>query len=129
MRFPIKISPVWRPLFTVFGFATSASYIDIDDEAVTFHFGTANETVPLHNVKCVVQRSWPLFFGLGPKLGPDGGVAYVGSTDGVLQIWFKEPVAMNIWGLFGHSTATCVTVSVEDPQGFKDAIEKKIAAR
>jgi hypothetical protein len=115
-------------MFSVFGFTTHASYIDIDGETVTFHFGTANESVPLTNIKSVVQRTWPFFFGLGPKLGPDGGVAYVGSTDGVLQIWFKKPVSLNVWGLFGHSTATCVTVSVEDPQGFKDAIEEKLAA-
>lgn len=114
-------------MFAVFGFTSKASYIEVDDGGVTFHFGTANNAVPLHNVKCVKQRSWPLFFGLGPKLGPDGGVAYVGSTDGVLQIWFKEPVALNIWGLFSHSKATCVTVSVEDPQEFQDAIEERLA--
>ena len=126
MRYPIKISSAWQPMFAIFGFSANSSYVEVDDGELTLCFGTAKETVPLENVANVVQRRWPLFFGLGPKLGPDGGVAYVGSTDGVLQIWFKEPIAMNVWGPFRHSKAKCVTISLHDPAGFKRALEEKL---
>lgn len=127
MRYDIAISAPWRPLFSLFGFKARDSYVEIDDDALTFSFGTAHERVPLSRVSGARTRHWPLYYGLGAKLGPDRGVAYVGSTKGVLKIEFKQPVPMNVWGFFRASKAECAIVSLEDPEGFTRALEAKLA--
>lgn len=122
MRYAIKISPVWKPLFTVFGFSQKSSYIELDNGSLHFNFGTASETVPIEQVADVVHASWPFFYGLGAKLGPKGGVSYVGSMDGVVRVELTEPRPMNVWGPFATKKAKCVTVSVEEPDAFIEAV-------
>jgi hypothetical protein len=126
MRFPIKIASGWAPLFRVFGFSPKKSFIELDDESLSFHFGTAHEQVPLADIVGVERRKWPFFYGLGAKIGPDGGVAYVGSLDGVVQVQFSEPRPMNVWGPFRTGKARCVTVSVEDADAFMSALRAAI---
>ena len=123
MRFPIRISAPWRPLFALFGFHAPSSVIELDDEAVRLRFGTAYETVPLAEIAGASVRRWPFYYGLGPKLGPDGGVSYVGSTEGVVRIDFVAPRTMSVWGPFRTSKARCVNVSLEDPDGFLAALD------
>jgi len=122
MRYPIKISSVWKPLFTIFGFRSKSSYVELEDDALKLRFGTASETIPLEDIADVSRAAWPFYYGLGPKLGPKQGVAYVGSTDGVVRIDFAKPHAMNVWGPFRRSKAHCVTLSLEDAEGFIDAL-------
>ncbi|MBI5480073.1 MAG: hypothetical protein HY906_14495 [Deltaproteobacteria bacterium] len=124
MRFPIKIAAPWRLLFRVFGFKPADSYVGLEDGALRFHFGTADETIPLSDIDRVEPRRWPFFYGLGPKLDVANGVAYVGSTEGVLRIWLKRPRRMNVWGAFRRSETHAVTVSLEDPSGFIAALEQ-----
>src|SRR5712692_9296780 len=100
MRYPIKISSPWRWLFWLFGFRAANSFAELEGESLRLHFGTADERIPLSEVTRVQRRHWPFYYGLGPKLGPSGGVSYVGSTDGVVQIDFVKPRPMNVWGPF-----------------------------
>lgn len=122
MRFAIKISSVLKPLFVVFGFSPKSSYVELDDGALTFHFGTAHETIPLEDVADVGYGHWPLYYGLGAKLGPKNGVAYVGSYDGVVELQLSRPHEMNVWGPFRRSKSRCVIVSLEDADGFIEAV-------
>ena len=129
MRFQFSLSPVWSPLFTLTGFWRKRTYIELDNQGVTFHFGTAHETVPYSNLKSIApRRKWIYLLGVGPKLGPDGGVSYVGSLAGVVQLRFKEPVSMEVWLGIRHPKAKCVTVSLEDPEGFIKAVEEQLAS-
>lgn len=128
MRYDIAIAGPFRPLFSVFGFKPADSFVELDDQAVLFSFGTARERVPLSRIESVHERRWPFYYGLGAKLGPDKGVSYVGSTRGVLQIRFREPVAMNVWGVFRTARAECVHVSLADAPGFRRALEAKLGS-
>ncbi len=127
MRFPISISTFWSPLMRLFGFGGERAYVELDDEAITFRYGTATERVPFSEVASVGPRDWPFYYGLGAKIGPDRGVAYVGSLDGVVQVRFTSPRPMNVWGPFRAKTAHCVTLSVEDPEAFTAALGARIA--
>jgi len=118
MQYPIKVSRPWQGLFSLFGFPPDRSYVELDGDTLCFHFGTANERVPLAEIARVERRRWPIYFGLGAKLGPSGGVAYVGSTEGVVQIDFVSPRPMNVWGPFRTSRARCAIVSLEDADQF-----------
>jgi hypothetical protein len=118
MRHPIKISRPWQGLFALFGFSAAGSYVEVDEQAVQLHFGTANERIPLAEIAGVARRPWPVLYGLGAKLGPSGGVSYVGSIEGVVQIDFVSPRPMNVWGPFRTSHALCAIVSLENPDQF-----------
>jgi hypothetical protein len=126
MRYPIKISPFWHGLFTAFGFARKRSYAEIDGQALYLHFGTAHERIPLDQISNIARGHWPFYFGLGAKYGPRGGVAYVGSTEGVVQIDFAHPRPMNVWGPFHASHARCVTVSIEEADRFIEDVRGRI---
>ena len=122
MRYPIRISAPWRPLFSIFGFRRKSSFIDLYDRALTICFGTASETIPVADIASADRRKWPFYYGLGPKLGPAGGVSYVGSTNGVVEIRFVTPRPLNVWGPFRSKKAKQVVVSLEDPEGFLAAL-------
>jgi hypothetical protein len=123
VRFPIRISRLWQPLFSLFGFKAEDSYVELEASALRFRFGTADETIPLEDVERVELRDWPFFFGLGPKLDVASGVAYVGCTQGVIRIWLNRPRRMNVWGPFERGKTRAVTVSLVDPASFVAALE------
>lgn len=123
MRFAFSFSKTWRPLFAVFGFRPASSVVELTADALHFRFGTACESVPLDQIASVSRRRWPFYYGLGAKLGPDGGVSWVASGDGVVRVDFVAPRALNVWGPFRRDDARCVIVSLEDPDGFIAAIE------
>jgi hypothetical protein len=124
MRYPIQISSPWQGLFWLFGFRVDHSYVELEGEALRIHFGTADELIPLNKIAKVELRKWPFYFGLGPKIGPDGGVSYVGSTDGVVQIDFIDPRRMNVCGPFRVARARCVIVSLENAAQFIEDVKK-----
>jgi hypothetical protein len=129
MRYPIKIASALKPLFSLFGFSSGGSYVDLEGGVVTFHFGTASETVPLRDVAAIARARWPLYYGIGPKLGPKGSVAYVGSAEGVVEVTFASPRPMNVWGPFRRGEARSVIVSLEDADGFVGAVQAALAAK
>lgn len=122
MRYPIKIASAMKPLFSLFGFSPKSSYVDLEGDKLTFHFGTASESVPLSDVAEAARARWPLYYGLGAKYGPRDTAAYVGSSQGVVEITFATPRPMNIWGPFNSSKACGVMVSLEDADAFLDAL-------
>lgn len=129
MRYPIKIARPWRGLFWLFGISADKSYAEVDGQAVQLHFGTANERIPLAEIAGVARRRWPFVFGFGPKLGPRGGVSYVGSTEGVIQIDFVRPRPMNVWGPIRASRARCAIVSLEHADQFMEDVRGRTEHR
>jgi hypothetical protein len=127
MRYPIKITPVWGWLFTLFGWTKNRSYAEIDGQELLLNFGTARERIPLAEIAGVAPRRWPPYFGFGAKYGPSGGVAYVGSSVGVVQIDFARPRPMNVWGPFRASQARCAIVSLENADQFIAALRSRLA--
>jgi hypothetical protein len=123
MRFAFSFSSTWRPLFALFGFRPGSSVVELGPDALHFRFGTAFESVPFDQIAGVSRRRWPFYYGLGAKLGPDGGVSWVASSEGVVRVDFVSPRPLNVWGPFRRADARCVIVSLEDPDGFIVALE------
>lgn len=123
VRFAIRISPMWRPLFAAFGFRQESASVELEDDALHIRFGGSFERIPLADVAGVAPRRWPFYYGLGPKLGPDKGVSWVGSTDGVVKIDFVAPRPIVVWGPFRSSAAQCLIVSLEDRDAFIAAVD------
>lgn len=126
MRYPITIAPQWRGIFWLFGWSTARSYAAVEGETLRLEFGTAHERIPLAEIANVARGRWPFFYGFGAKYGPNGGVAYVGSTVGVVQIDFVRPRPMNVWGPFRRSHARCATVSIENADQFIEEVRGRM---
>jgi hypothetical protein len=126
MRYPIAISPTWRGFFRLFGWSADRSYAETEGQELLLRFGTAYERIPLDEIAHVARRRWPFYFGFGAKYGPSGGVSYVGSTEGVVQIDFARPRPLTVWGPFRASRARCAIVSLENADQFSDDLRERI---
>jgi hypothetical protein len=126
MRYPMRIAPLWRWLFALFGWTSGRSYVEIDEQAPYLRFGAARKRIPLTEIARVARRHWPLYFGLGAKLGPSGGVSYVGSSAGVVQIDFLRPRPLKVWGPISNAHARCVIVSLENADRFIEDLRTRI---
>ena len=126
MRYPIAIVPLWRWLFVLFGYSADRAYVELTAAELHLRFGTADEHIPLTEIAQIARRRWPLHYGYGAKYGPNGGVSYVGSREGVVQIDFVQPRPLNVWGPLGASQARCVTVSLEDAERFLGAARERL---
>jgi hypothetical protein len=129
MRFPIRISPPWKPLLTVLGMSAKGSYVDVDVEAGTMRVKCGiwfDETLPLAAITHLESSSWPWYGGLGVKLGPtQHAVSVVGSLDGVVAIHFAEPQRMHVLVVVNRPE---LRVSLEDPEGFMTTIREALAS-
>ena len=65
-------------------------------------------------------------YGLGAKLGPDGGVSFVGARTDVVRIALAPPQPMSVWGPIRCRAAKCVILNVEDGDAFIEALQARI---
>lgn len=124
MRYPIRISTYWKPLFSVMGLSPSRSYVELVGDRVEFHFGGLRGEALLADVVDVREHRWPFYYGLGAKYGPGDAVSFVGSTEGVIKIELSEPQPFSIWGPFSRKKSGSVIVSLEQPDAFIAAIRE-----
>jgi hypothetical protein len=127
MRFPIRISPPWKPLLSVLGMSAKGSYVDVDVDAGTMRVKCGvwfDESLPLAAITHVEPSSWPWYGGLGVKLGPTKhAVSVVGSLDGVVAIHFAEPQRMHVLVVVNRPE---LRISLEDPEGFMRTIREAL---
>jgi hypothetical protein len=126
MRYPMKIATWVHPLFRLFGFRRDRCHVDLDDTSLALQFGSIQHTILLADISAASQRHWPIYYGLGNKLGPDHGVAYVGSFDDVVHIQLARPHDLQVWGPIRRSDARAVTFSVERSDDFLEALRARI---
>src|SRR5689334_20149955 len=100
MRYPIRVSPPWRPVFSLFGAPKESAWVDLDLERRVIHVKCGiwfDEELPLDEVVAVEPSTWPWWGGLGVKLGPSADtVGVVCSRDGVLEIRFRTAQKMRV---------------------------------
>ncbi len=124
-RYPMKLSPTFRPLLALFGGTRSRSFVEITDTGLRAKFGWLSDyRFPLEDVARVEQRSWPLLFGVGWRIGLNGRIGLIGNFGNVVEIHFhkRQRVTMLIPRLRCDSLA----VSLEDPEGLISAVERRI---
>jgi hypothetical protein len=118
MRFAIRRSGVWGPLFSVLGMSGKSSFVEIDTERRTLHVKGGiwfEETFQLDEIESVSPSTWPWWGGLGVKLGPGNSVGVVASGEGVVAIKFRRPQLMHVIVSVERPE---LRVSLEDPDGF-----------
>ena len=91
MRFPILMSPLWRPLLLPFGGTTQRSYAELEDGVLHVRFGWLfDHRFPLNQVEASSPSHWPLLGGIGWRTNFRGTVGLIGSYVNVVEIRFKE---------------------------------------
>lgn len=122
-RFPIHIDARWRPLLLVGGATRANSYVQVDDENVTFRFGGLfSRKVPRDEIASAAVMRWPLWMGIGWRSNLRGTIGLIGSYHGVVEVRLKK--AGRAWKVFPCNR---IAVSLEDPQGFIAALDQRDA--
>ncbi len=91
MRFPILLSPFWRPLLLPFGGTQKSSYDELEDGTLRVRFGWLfDHRFPLSQVEAASPSHWPLLGGIGWRTNFCGTVGLIGTYVNVVEIRFKE---------------------------------------
>ncbi len=123
-RFQMKMDPWWRAVLLVGGATKDNSYLEITDEGVVARFGAFfNRTIPRDQIESAGEAEWPLWLGVGWRAGFGGRYGLIGSYNGIVELQLNAP--MQVLRFFSF---TSLSVSLEDPRAFLDALDATSAA-
>jgi hypothetical protein len=120
MRFPILMSPLWRPLLLPFGGTSQRSYAELEDGTLHVRFGWLfDHRFPLDQVEAASPSHWPLWAGIGWRTNFRGTVGLIGTYVNTVEVRFKEPQRVRML-----LPAPCrrLFLSLEDPHDFIAAL-------
>ena len=123
-EFTIARSPVWRMPLLLIGATAERSRVTLEDEVLDVRFGAAHVRIPYANIRAVTPRAWRWWLGIGIRIAGDKTLGLVGSTTGVVQIALKAP---SVEGVLFMRHPHNIAVSLEDPDGFVQAVEARLA--
>src|SRR3970040_1328507 len=79
MRFPILMSPMWRPLLLPFGGTPERSYVEMEDGELHVRFGWLfDQRFPLSAIEGASPSHWSVWAGIGWGGPPPGAPGPVG---------------------------------------------------
>ena len=126
MRFPILISPLWRPLLLPFGATAERSFAEVEDGNLHVRFGFLfQHRFPLDQVEGASLAHWPLWAGIGWRMNFRGTVGLIGTYVNTVEVRFKEPQRVR---LLVPVRCRRLYLSVDDPRGFIAALRPRPAA-
>lgn len=124
MRFPFAFDPLYRALALPFAITPGRSWVDVEDDRLSAHFGFWAVSTPLGNV-AGVERSGPYAtlktLGAAHLSLADHGVTFASNSRAGLCIRFHEPVVCI--DPTGHLRHPGLTVTVADVDGLAAALE------
>src|SRR3970040_2724037 len=81
MRFPILMSPMWRPLLLPFGGTPERSYVEMEDGELHVRFGWLfDQRFPLSAIEGASPSHWSVWAGIGWGGGIPGSLRLVWHT-------------------------------------------------
>jgi hypothetical protein len=120
MRFPILVSPLWRPFLLPFGGSRDRSYVEIEDGTVRVRFGWLfDHRFPLDEVEGASPSHWPVWAGIGWRTNLAGTVGLVGTYVNVVEVRFKKPQRVR---MLIPTRCQRLYVSLEEPREFMSAL-------
>ena len=121
-RFPILISPLWRPFLFPFGATPERAFAAIEDNHLHVRFGRLfDHRFPLKAVEGVAPSHWPVWAGVGWRTNLRGTIGLVGSYVNIVEIRFKEPQRVRLLFPF---TCKRLALSLEEPRDFIAALAR-----
>ena len=118
MRFAIKRG-AWRPLLALLGGTKRRSYVELTDEELTLSFGFLEETMPRSHVVQAREARWPVWGGVGWRMGP-GTLGLIGALSGIVELELEPPHRTRVlWIPLDYHR---VFISLEEPAAFLRAL-------
>ncbi|MCC6525412.1 MAG: hypothetical protein IT373_22355 [Polyangiaceae bacterium] len=124
-RYAIRRDPIIRVPLLIIAATQERSYVEVDDREVHVVFGLANERIPVAAIRSVAPGEWPWYLGGGVRIG-GGGIAYVGSTRGIVRLELAEKLPFRVFFKLTARFGVC-TLSLEEPEAFIDDVRAKLA--
>lgn len=122
MRFPILMSPLWRPLLIPFGGKPERSFAEMDDGELHVRFGWLfDQRFPLAAVETAAPSHWPVWAGIGWRTNFRGTVGLIGTYVNVVEVRFKEPQRVR---LLLPMRCQRLYLSLEEPREFIAALRE-----
>ena len=126
MRFPILMSPLWRPLLLPFGGTSQRSYVELEDGVLHVRFGWLfDHRFPLDQVEAASPSHWPLLGGIGWRTNFRGTVGLIGTYVNVVEIRFKERQRLR---MLLPTSCERIYISLQEPHNFIAALGEATAA-
>lgn len=123
MRYPLLVSPLWRPLLLPFGATGDRAYVEVENGAVHVRFGFLfDHTFPLEDIETAGNAGWPLWAGIGWRTNFIGSVGLIGSYSNIVELRFHERHSVR---MLLPLRCDRLYLSVEDPEAFIDAVSGK----
>jgi len=117
MRFKLSITHnlLLEPLLHATGVNADTSYADISEGILEVAMGRwFHERIPLSSIATCAPSEWPWYGGLGVKIHHHG-IGVVGSTEGIANVKFKQPIKMHAVAVVDSEQ---IWVSLEDRDAF-----------
>ncbi len=125
MRFPILMSPLWRPFLLPFGGTPERSYVELEDGALHVRFGWLfDHRFPLSQVEAASPSHWPVWAGIGWRTNFRGTVGLIGTYVRIVEVRFREPQRVR---LLLPTRCQRLYLSLEEPREFIAALGKATA--
>ena len=122
MRFPIRMSPLWRPLLLPFGGTSQRSYVELEDGVLHVRFGWLfDHRFPLSQVEAASPSHWPLLAGIGWRTNFRGTVGLIGTYANVVEIRFKERQRLR---MLLPTSCERLYLSLQEPHEFINALQE-----
>jgi hypothetical protein len=121
-RFPIRVTPLLRPLLWIYIATARRTFVEVDGAAVRIRFGFFDERVPREDIASFAEYDPPWWTGWGLRWIP-GHVLALGAHGGVVSFQFVRSRRMRLLPLLPpFMVARRVSVSMEDPRALIDAL-------
>lgn len=122
MRFPILISPMWRPFVLPLGGTPERSYVELEDGVLHVRFGWLfNHRFPLDAVEAASPSHWPVWAGIGWRTNFRGTVGLIGTYVNSVEVRFKQPQRVR---MILPTPCRRLYLSLEQPRDFIAALRK-----
>lgn len=126
MRFPILISPLWRPFLLPFGGTPERSYVELEDGTLHVRFGWLfDQRFPLSDVEGASPSHWPVWAGIGWRTNFRGTVGLIGTYVNIVEVRFKQPIRAR---LLLPLRCERLYLSLEQPGDFAGALREATVA-
>jgi hypothetical protein len=119
-RFPLKLSPVWRPVLFLYGATRRSAYVDVGPDALVARMGWNKIELPRDEIEWARRSGWPWWRGVGFRGSVGGSVGVIGAYSPVVRIHLRRP-RLTLLSIL-PTRMRDLYVSVEDPEGLIAAL-------
>lgn len=120
-RFNIRRDTIWKAPLLIIGATENNSYVEIREEDIVVRFGVHESRIQISDILSSNTIEWPIWNGIGIRISFGKTLGLVGSLEGVVALDIKNAESVHFLGI----KCSKIAFSLEDPEGFLDAISKQ----